>query len=125
MCFVFVMVWRPPRFTRNYTLLPYTTLFRTGNGECVQGCGIGSERHQAVHLVLREVRTQRLFALVHQHRDTFAATLAVADRVIDRDLLRRAAILEEHLHRVADVALVGVEVVLGEDRKSTRLNSSH
>src|SRR3546814_15815673 len=30
MCFVFLMIRRPPRSTRTDTLLPYTTLFRSG-----------------------------------------------------------------------------------------------
>src|SRR3546814_13041048 len=29
--FVFLMIRRPPRSTRTYTLFPYTTLFRSGN----------------------------------------------------------------------------------------------
>src|SRR3546814_6337557 len=29
MCFFFLMIRRPPRFTRTYTLFPYTTLFRS------------------------------------------------------------------------------------------------
>src|SRR3546814_20839111 len=27
--FFFLMIWRPPRSTRTYTLFPYTTLFRS------------------------------------------------------------------------------------------------
>src|SRR3546814_2446591 len=30
-CFFFLMIRRPPRSTRTYTLFPYTTLFRSGN----------------------------------------------------------------------------------------------
>src|SRR3546814_18494803 len=29
LCFVFLMIRRPPRSTRTYTLFPYTTLFRS------------------------------------------------------------------------------------------------
>src|SRR3546814_11490329 len=33
MCFVFLMIRRPPRSTRTDTLFPYTTLFRSANGK--------------------------------------------------------------------------------------------
>ncbi len=36
----------------------------------------------------------------------------MADREVDGDPVRRAAVIEEHLHGVADVALVGIEIVL-------------
>src|SRR3546814_15847783 len=34
------MIWRPPGCTRTYTLLPYTTLFRSGGSVvALAGCG--------------------------------------------------------------------------------------
>src|SRR3546814_4015062 len=41
MFFFFLMLRRPPRSTRTDTLFPYTTLFRSGCGECLTGhqCG--------------------------------------------------------------------------------------
>src|SRR3546814_10945784 len=32
LCFFFLMLRRPPKSTRPYTLFPYTTLFRSGTG---------------------------------------------------------------------------------------------
>src|SRR3546814_17145828 len=37
--FFFLMIRRPPRSTRTDTLLPYTTLFRSGLGEGVETAG--------------------------------------------------------------------------------------
>src|SRR3546814_10875609 len=44
MCFVFLMIRRPPRSTRTDTLLPYTTLFRSGPERQVIGAGARREQ---------------------------------------------------------------------------------
>jgi len=54
------------------------------------------------------------FELLHEDWHAFAAALAMPDRIVDGDALGGAAILEENLQRVADVALVGRVVVLGK-----------
>src|SRR3546814_18175162 len=113
------MHWRPPISTRTYTRVPYTTLFRSvhhqldrlvaqmtvekalAKGFARRGGGILARQRveQAVH--------RRVFSLV---LDRGTATLLLEpDRFFDeiaRDLLDVAA----------DIA---------QDRKSTRLNSSH
>src|SRR3546814_9465442 len=51
--FVFLMIRRPPRSTRTYTLFPYTTLFRSGYG-CLDGTrdsGLGT-RLASIHSIL-------------------------------------------------------------------------
>src|SRR3546814_3507122 len=108
------MIRRPPRFTLTYTLVPYTTLFRS--------------------------------RLAHDHARGLAAEELVERTLVDGDLAGAAA--QEHAgggglatagavilgdcHEldIQDLRLLGGVRVLGtlvdlEDRKSTRLNSSH
>src|SRR3546814_12176476 len=98
MFFFFLMIRRPPRSTRTYTLFPYPTLFRSEN--------------MAGHAVL----VSRM-----ADADAYAAEILadVGDHAADAVLARcAAALLHLHLHRGE------VEFVV-KDRKSTRLNSSH
>src|SRR3546814_17511656 len=95
----FLLIARPPRSTRTYTLFPYTTLFRSGS--CVHGPGEGLQmdfgftpEQDSIRDLAARFAAERL-APRYQARDS-------EDR-IDRDLLR----------------------AMGGDRKSTRLNSSH
>ena len=62
------------------------------------------------------MRRDRGLELPDQHRHALVAALPVADREIDRDTRRARAVPEEHLHRVADVALVALVVFLREGR---------
>src|SRR3546814_20424523 len=98
--FFFLMKRRPPRSTRTDTLFPYTTLFRSP----------GSTKNVAVRQWddLSQVAGEK-----RRRRDASA-----------RDRLHRGAVVDH------DLAARGqVEQALGahpgEDRKSTRLNSSH
>src|SRR5256885_7976694 len=84
--FFFLMIRRPPRST----LFPYTTLFRSIEGQLDQ------QRHMQ-RLVIKEDAV-RIFAVGAQ----------------------RLAVISHHCNQ----CLV-VKPVLAEDRKSTRLNSSH
>src|SRR5438045_4168316 len=61
-----------------------------------------------------ETRLEVLPELREQQRDPLGAPAPVADRIVDRDARAARAVLEEHLERVADRALVGVEVVAAE-----------
>src|SRR3546814_14558697 len=100
------MIRRPPRSTRTDTLCPYTTLFRSLFLERI---------HDAV---ARDLVT--LDALDGHHRP------AVRDVGVDelpRD--RVAARVEHHVVRQEDGERLVADEVLGQDRKSTRLNSSH
>src|SRR3546814_4272077 len=115
------MIPRPPRSTRTDTLFPYTTLFRSG-GRCrftPRGC-VG-----------------------HPPAPAFAGATAVGNvRLPARDLIeielddlrrRRAAIHLDLLravgigrgHRGADAPAAIALFEIDQDRKSTRLNSSH
>src|SRR3546814_7113377 len=104
MVFFFLMIRRPPRSTRTDTLLPYTTLFRSGGG---------SRRHRGASRRDRAVRHRRVFRalLLRPHR------YPAADRLLGRaDPTGRPA--------AAGRAGTALRAAVGRDRKSTRLNSS-
>jgi len=63
-----------------------------------------------------EMRRDAGLELLDQHRHAFRAALAMADGKIDLHALARRPVGEEHLHGVADVALVCVVVLLRERR---------
>src|SRR3546814_8485699 len=103
------MIRRPPRSTRTDTLFPYTTLFRSPGGP------FGLKGDHAVRL-------QR------------PADLGAADRARWADLSDRAGTANVFAqHWFMDPALrhagadqpIWLAIVEREDRKSTRLNSSH
>src|SRR3546814_17422179 len=97
--FFFLMIPRPPRSTRTDTLCPYTTLFRSLRRGEVPHAAHGDVAHVGVE----EVAAGQ--AEVDQD--------GAADRIaVDHDVRR------------LDVAVQDAQVV-GVDRKSTRLNSSH
>src|SRR3546814_15645200 len=100
------MIRRQPRSTRTYTLLPYTTLFRSRE-RALLGVVFGQDRFDAA-----------LLASFGRNLGEFSAYM---------NGFRRAA--SEHFIRLLDEKLQqpsAVEVArLQRDRKSTRLNSSH
>src|SRR3712207_8737547 len=97
MTYVFLMIPRPPRST----LFPYTTLFRAGNDT---GYALLDEQGITTSEFQQQVTYQRAL------QDELSATLESLEGV-------RTAVV--HL------ALPEEEVFASEDRKSTRLNSSH
>src|SRR3546814_5076783 len=120
------MIRRPPRSTRTDTLFPYTTLFRSGR--------------------LAQARVGRLLDRLVRQRARARDDADLADGVDvarhDADLAlaggddARAVRADEHdilvaLQRVLDPQHVQHRDALGdrdddlEDRKSTRMNSSH
>src|SRR3546814_8939780 len=104
------MIRRPPRSTRTYTLFPYTTLFRSPDRPAGAVDGADAEALQL-----------------------FPILLAKRHRLVGRDEgdIRRIAAQEQGLGDAVAVAAdhadfpVGDFVPVAEDRKSTRLNSSH
>src|SRR3546814_19259452 len=97
---VFLRLRRPPRSTRTDTLVPYTTLFRSG-AEHVDG---ELRRHQ---LLAPELVLETLGTPGEQAGHGNAVHLLVAPQA---------------LGQVAGGEVLALAV---EDRKSTRLNSSH
>src|ERR1700742_542268 len=68
--------------------------------------GIAEHLEDSRGLLRLEMPGDRLLELLHEHRHAFRTALAMADREIDVDTRRGCAVAEEHLDRVADVALV-------------------
>src|SRR3546814_15612970 len=95
--FFFLMIRRPPRSTRTDTLFPYTTLFRS------PGVGLGGDVHGEADE----------FAQHRQRRAGRARGVAAASRVAVPHADEENLLLREG------------DLVVGVDRKSTRLNSSH
>src|SRR3546814_16722609 len=93
--FFFLMIRRPPRSTRTDTLFPYTTLFRS------------VERRQR----------DRGDALLDRQP---AAELEIV-QVADRRIVGQLEIPARHRQRPE----LRAQQLFAEDRKSTRLNSSH
>src|SRR3546814_11265733 len=94
----FVKIRRPPRSTRTDTLFPYTTLFRSGNGDRV------------AHQLMGAGRGGELRCLGH-------AWVPVAGKRTDGP-----SSLKSGLRRAASEPWPAGAII---DRKSTRLNSSH
>src|SRR3546814_12692171 len=103
------MIRLPPRSTRTYTLLPYTTLFRSGRS--------------GIAIFMTEIRTDEL-ALVIADSVTVQLQLRF-DLFIARheDPARLPMALFEVLQHCLKLLARGM--LLHPDRKSTRLNSSH
>src|SRR3546814_11918299 len=100
------MIRRPPRSTSTDTLVPYTTLFRA----------------RLVAQLVGVHRDEPLRGVAEDERRLGAPGVRIAVRQLA--LGEQAAGLGQRLHDAAvGVARLAVGVV--EDRKSTRLNSSH
>src|SRR3546814_13576761 len=94
----FLMIRRPPRATRTDTLFPYTTLFRSAGGFRRQEEGLDAGRVR-----LRELA-----------------------RMADQDDLDLNGLSDDELvEQMWDDLYDGLKDEIVEDRKSTRLNSSH
>src|SRR3546814_11128858 len=97
MIFFFLMIRRPPRSTRTDTLFPYTTLFRSQQGD-------------EARVVTNRVPTG--VAWQQGRRVRHAAVRGSEDAIEERD---------------GEIGASDATVQIGvdADRKSTRLNSSH
>src|SRR3546814_19006565 len=108
------MLRRPPRHTRTDTLVPYPTLFRSGVAVAiiVARARIGKWRQLGTQLHARRraraLAVHETSALVGEQRD--AQPDAVGERHTDSALRTEPVI---------------AAIIRLEDRKSTRLNSSH
>src|SRR3546814_12169701 len=108
--FFFLMIRRPPRSTRTDTLFPYTTLFRSWLSRTAQAC---SERIQIAFRTGSRCAIctkSGAFRIKGQDHDDFS------DRPASPPCRpkHRGARADGHHHKLWP-----------EDRKSTRLNSSH
>src|SRR3546814_14048354 len=106
------MIRRPPRSPRTDTRVPYTTLFRSGHAEIADDAALDQRLHDGVAAGVAE-------------RDL--ATALLARRRGDAEAMARAFLGDEVEEQVAQSQrlLPDLRHVRLQDRKSTRLNSSH
>src|SRR3546814_14710797 len=107
--FFFLMKRRPPRSTRTDTLFPYTTLFRS---PLVPHAGAEGAERDAFGLSLRK-RGRSMPALLPVPPSGTRAIFNIHDIVRKKELC------------MSDSAEKVKKIVVEQDRKSTRLNSSH
>src|SRR3546814_15684637 len=98
------MIRRPPRSTRTDTLFPYTTLFRSS--------------HQERKLDARNRPARNVLSIEDQKLRPFLGEMGDRRNQITITFRRIRRARREH-------RLVDTDRMIGGDRKSTRLNSSH
>src|SRR3546814_17462375 len=115
--FFFLMLLRPPRFTRTDTLFPYTTLFRSAESQTIADTGGHDGRRGEPR---GRVDGNGSVGGQYSRPERQGRDVAFADRAQAKD---------EAAASCGDSRLVGVRHDAGieqrGDRKSTRLNSSH
>src|SRR3546814_8257816 len=107
--FFFLMIRRPPRSTRTDTLFPYTTLFRSYFGYDVNGDG---DLLDSIRVLAPSETNTRRYGLIASLRYNFSEDQSI----------RVAYSLDYARHRpTGEIEFLRND---GQDRKSTRLNSS-
>src|SRR3546814_5336108 len=120
------MIRRPPRSTRTDTLFPYTTLFRSDMDKL-------RYVFDAVSLIRRELDGQ--VPLIGFSGSPWTLACYMVEGCGSRDYRQIKTMLYQRpdlLHRILDINAQAVRQYLNtqieagaQDRKSTRLNSSH
>src|SRR3546814_13256239 len=106
MIFFFLMIRRPPRSTRTDTLFPYTTLFRS------------DDHVRRLKMLENDVAEAKGESVI---LETVALDKGQEEKVIARFKADRDDAYEEFIDKCDDFE----REVAKEDRRSTRLNSSH
>src|SRR3546814_12225576 len=104
------MIRRPPRSTRTDTLFPYTTLFRS----CERAVGAADARLRLARALGARDIALRFGDLAFERGDRGL-------HAVERLQLEGV----DRVHRVIDILKGALQRFHREDRKSTRLNSSH
>src|SRR3546814_5833684 len=119
------MIRRPPRATRTDTLFPYTTLFLSGRtrierrkGAHDPGAALGDHERRLRDDEQRRTDQRQGQAPFQKYRQTHGLSLSFM--ISSRALSFKRATKKAESRRCR-----GQGGVLPEDRKSTRLNSSH
>src|SRR3546814_10921839 len=107
------MIRRPPRSTRTDTLFPYTTLFRSGTWAPIEGKSAKDIEKGHLHFILDGERMKGEWLLVRMKPR--------GNEKRENWLLRK---VNDGFAGGTD-DLVGRQLTSVQDRKSTRLNSSH
>src|SRR3546814_8404604 len=123
------MIRRPPRSTRTDTLFPYTTLFRSpGRGAWATVAGRQVVIGNAALLEARGIAPGTLdAAAAHAREQGQTAVLVAVDGKPVGAIAIADAVKTGTLDALPALHSAGLRVLMvsGEDRKSTRLNSSH
>src|SRR3546814_20719116 len=115
------MIPQPPRSTLTDTLFPYTTLFRS-----VSTPTLGRDR--PVVLITGADLAPEALALLHDYQLAYAGKTPTEQSIIElcRELDPVAIIVRYgKIGAAAMDAAPSLRVISQQDRKSTRLNSSH
>src|SRR3546814_6476238 len=126
-CFMFfLMLRRPPRSTRTDTLFPYTTLFRSADLQLSALLAEQKARDAAHDAQIAQLKDAQA-ALTAQFREVGQAMLGEAQKAFLERAEARFKQSEESAGQNLKALLSPVHERLEkyEDRKSTRLNSSH
>src|SRR3546814_3704605 len=140
------MIRRPPRSTRTDTLFPYTTLFRSaeagGDADrllvAAEGLGVEQSGIELVPVVERhpatvEVEARGADVAAHQLwkeelavlDDVAALAGETGDIAVAMGLLHLDQLVDDIVDAAPALLVAALSVHQREDRKSTRLNSSH
>src|SRR3546814_9938871 len=121
------MIRRPPRSTRTDTLFPYTTLFRSPDPAGLQHRGTGAIDLQFLNLtdLLDRPELKLDKTIVRETVRGCRVMVTGAGGTIGSELVRQLAALGPSEIVLLDHAEHNLYAIDMEDRKSTRLNSSH
>src|SRR3546814_21069378 len=111
----FLIILRPPRPTLTATLFPYTTLFRSRES-VITDVAVG---------LVNLLETANDQSLEEQCRRNAQIQIAIERVVMRHERPRRRAASDRLQHRRLDFDEAECIEKIAEDRKSTRLNSSH
>src|SRR3546814_12650008 len=122
------MIRRPPRSTRTDTLFPYTTRFRSGwydrGFQLAYVAGLPEAPEWALLSVQSDPTPKNWRSLLRGYQDTHKA-LSKAENLDLMRLMRQTGSLDSEYDYSEYAEAAFSSGLPGEDRKSTRLNSSH
>src|SRR3546814_9293302 len=113
------MIRRPPRSTRTDTLFPYTTLFRSRVKNELLGHDVVAEEFGG------DTQMVELSAKSGQGVDALLDAISLQSEVLELQAVAEGRATGVVIESSLDKGRGPVAKVLVQDRKSTRLNSSH
>src|SRR3546814_14435970 len=111
---------RPPKFTRTDTLLPYTTLLRS-----IKVSKPTELRSALPNQLSRGDHVDAAFTVMNRAKDTRALKVSIEASGAARGKIVQSLTLKPFERRNVSLPLTVDEAGAVQDRKSTRLNSSH
>src|SRR3546814_15093211 len=108
------MVLTPPRYTRTYTLFPYTTLFRSSYARLFQNKGIKARFDRAAQTSGEQPKRLAAAILAYAKNIDKLQNLGPAvSRMVARHI--ETGVRPEHYPHVANALLPAIRDVLGEE----------